>query len=568
MARTPRNNAVLDAMKAFSSTYGLVRGVMSDSAMADAAKVQPETIEGVKVSDNTKGVEGMIQDAETGRYVPKMFDTSGNMTDAGLAQVNATEGGETITGVDPTFKSETTKQYRLGGKTQDQPFTPDQIGLQRLRNMADVALQFGDPVKAAQFGAVSTQLREASRQDEIQSILAGDKLGGIEGLTSEPSRQAVPTSSDAIPVSAASGVPTSVGTNVGKQPQQTASAAHVLPKKSYLDVVSPRVQEAYLRQGKVAEAKAWRDFSDSENGRAYANDFSRALQLVTAGNYAGAAPVLQALFNNRFPNGQQANVENLGDGNFKIDIVEQASGKLIGSKTMAGAEMGRLAIGALNPTKLVEFTVQQQAKRDSEAALLDRQRQLETLRQQGQEAREDRRDERLDRRLDLQSEILDRRLAAQRESGGLSLSQQRQNEEIDAARESIAGLSPQEITQRTAKTTNTGRENPLFDATLERAVRLAGRRKIGSDDLFDRRQNAQGTSEALAGKPLADMTEQQLQRFHKAAGPTAKTRIEAELTRRAFMGDQTMSGYRLGGMTPKGYEVFDQSGKLIGHYSR
>lgn len=117
----------------------------------------------------------------------------------------------------------------------------------------------------------------------------------------------------------------------------------------------------------------------------------------------------------------------------------------------------------------------------------------------------------------------------------LSLPQQRSNAEIDAARNAVSGLTPQEIQRKTAKTTNTGRENPDFDPTLERAVTLAGRRKVGSDDHFD----------GLQGQ--------------HAAGD------DGDVTTR-FKSDQAMTGHALGKQTELGTEVLDRAGKLIGHY--
>ncbi|WP_265948315.1 hypothetical protein [Dechloromonas sp. A34] len=118
----------------------------------------------------------------------------------------------------------------------------------------------------------------------------------------------------------------------------------------------------------------------------------------------------------------------------------------------------------------------------------------------------------------------------------LTLPQTRSNFEIDAARERIAGLSAQEIQRRTAKTTNTGRENPDFDPLLERAVTLANRRKYGADDHFDQRQQAQQAT-GQAGD--------------------AMTRFKA---------DKAMAGHSLGKLTNQGVEVFDSTGNLIGHY--
>lgn len=118
----------------------------------------------------------------------------------------------------------------------------------------------------------------------------------------------------------------------------------------------------------------------------------------------------------------------------------------------------------------------------------------------------------------------------------LTLAQMRTNREIHAARQKIAGLSPEEIQRKTAKQTNTGRENPDFDPALERAVSLAGRRKIGVDDEFDQRQ-----AQAPTAQPAGDV-----------------------VTR--FTADPAMKNHRLGQQTDLGTEVFDASGKLIGHY--
>lgn len=122
----------------------------------------------------------------------------------------------------------------------------------------------------------------------------------------------------------------------------------------------------------------------------------------------------------------------------------------------------------------------------------------------------------------------------------LTAAQERSNAEIDAARQQVAGLSNAEIQRRTAKATNTGRENPDYDPGLARAAGLARRRKVGEDDQFDSR-----------GAPAQAAS---------AQGP-------AQGIAQAFQADPAMKGYRLGSKTPAGsYEVLDSTGKLVGHY--
>lgn len=114
--------------------------------------------------------------------------------------------------------------------------------------------------------------------------------------------------------------------------------------------------------------------------------------------------------------------------------------------------------------------------------------------------------------------------------------QQRGNIEIDKAREMIAGLTPEEIRRRTAKTTDTGRDNPAFDPDLERAARLASRRKIGADDWFDQRQ------------------------------PPARPAFDRSGIEQRFRADSQMGGYTLGKEVPgRGIEVLDR-GRVVGYY--
>ena len=133
-------------------------------------------------------------------------------------------------------------------------------------------------------------------------------------------------------------------------------------------------------------------------------------------------------------------------------------------------------------------------------------------------------------------------------SRGLTVPQQVKNREIDAARKIVDALTPEDIKRKTSKFTNTGRENPDYDASLANRVRLAGQRKYGEDDVFDAqlddapaKPSPAGNSNAGQGKDIGDIAQR-------------------------FASDPAMKGMRLGRETPTGREVFDASGKLLGHY--
>jgi len=175
MGHSGRNNQALDALHAFGIAYGMTKGVMLDKDLQKAGDVKPETVDNVQVADNTPNTEGMVQDSETGRYVPKLFDADGNMTEAGLTQTNGVEGGEASPGVDPTFKSTTTRSYRLGDTEQAAPFSQEQLDARRYRNQADVYSKHGLPERAASIQGLAKAREEEATMKDIRA-------GGVAGL--------------------------------------------------------------------------------------------------------------------------------------------------------------------------------------------------------------------------------------------------------------------------------------------------------------------------------------------------------------------------------------------------
>lgn len=123
----------------------------------------------------------------------------------------------------------------------------------------------------------------------------------------------------------------------------------------------------------------------------------------------------------------------------------------------------------------------------------------------------------------------------------LTLTQERSNAEIDAARQQVAGLSNAEILRRTAKATNTGRENPDYDPGLARAAALARRHKIGEDDSFNPTAPRTGGASQTNGQ-------------HQA-----QTLFDADPALKA-------KGYRLGKPQGTGFEVLDGAGKVVGRF--
>lgn len=308
----------------------------------------------------------------------------------------------------------------------------------------------------------------------------------------------------------------------------------------YLDRIAPRAMKTLIGQGKLNEAKALNDMLETQQGQKYTRAWGGAMRKVSVGDYDGAIPDLEKLYGD-VPDGRSVKVESLGEGKYRVNHIDDASGKLIGSRDMASGDLAKMAIMALDPAKIASTFVSQQGERAKETATLDRQIKLEEIRQQGREVAEDRRDERLNLQLGAMDTRLGKQLEVQRERnasrGGLTAAQQRSNAEIDAAHRTLAGLTDEEIRDRSTTTMQNGRENKFFDPAIASAAKLSRRRKIGDDPDFDGRTGNQ-------------------------ASAAASTR--AEVAHR-FRADRTMNNRTLGKETPNGIEVMEK-GKLIGYF--
>jgi hypothetical protein len=318
---------------------------------------------------------------------------------------------------------------------------------------------------------------------------------------------------------------------------------------SYVTNTAPEVVKTLLGQGKIEEAKRYSDFVDSEAGRTYATAWTTGLRKHAMGDHVGAIKSFEKLYNGQmYDDGQSVKIQPLDGGKLYQVNMFDAQGKDIGSQTLDPATLASQAALMLEPTRAVEFHAQQTGKREAEGAALERQKQIEEMRQQGADAREDRRDIRQERSLDARDKRLERSLAARAAApgGGLTAVQQRSNFEIDDAREQVSSMDAAEIRRRTAKQTDTGRENPDYDPMLARAANLASRRKVGEDQTFDARRSGA--------------------RQQVLAQPEAGQGTDRQALAKRFRSDKSMNSNRLGKDTPGGVEVLDKSGKVIGHY--
>lgn len=308
--------------------------------------------------------------------------------------------------------------------------------------------------------------------------------------------------------------------------------------QSYLTKSAPKVVSILVRQGRFDEAKKYQDFIDSQQGQEYAAKWVSGLRALSFGDTAGAAKHFESLYNSQlFNDGLTAKfspIEGKKDA-FRIDLSD-ANGKVVVSQEGSAQELTSKAALFLDPMKAVKFFADEASNQASAQAITDRQVAMERLRQQGRSTVEDRKDTRQAARLAAKNGVN----GAFPASGakGPTVSQARANAEIDAARKTVASLSPEEISRRTQPKNKYGFPNPEYDQELARQARLAARRKYGTDEAFD------GGGSGSPATPA-----------RTAAGPADR-----------FKSDKSMSGNRLGAQTAKGFEVFDRTGKLIGYY--
>ncbi|MCX7173430.1 MAG: hypothetical protein NT159_05830 [Proteobacteria bacterium] len=571
----------------FNRTYDTVGRVMTDSGLKRIADAQQDQSTAI-TEKNAPNPDDYTYDEDTGQYVPSLravqagqgdlapvlpaFDSKTTtsflgkaydqpLTDNEQTAIKTNAAADLLSRRDPAAAT----RLRIAG-IEAKRLIQDDTDQQSIRaawgapdNTQPVrGLQRIDPVPATASNAHGTLATPDEANAELASLGTGasglaprsvqaapaQPMGGSinpdEAAAAEAKLRNMGGSINPDEAGSPQVSPGTPGTSLG--PIQAANADLALRKaggreaaNTYIQRKAPQVIDAYLKAGKIDEAKRLRDFVDSEDGRAYTQEWSHGVRALAVGDYLGAIDTFQRMYNSqRAPDGNTVKLTPSSGGLSYTAEIYGPDGQMINSVTKPTGDIAKYAGMALSPERMAEFMAKNQAAKEHDVTLLDRQVQLEGLRQQGQQTREDRRDDRLDTRLDAQSEMLDRRLST---SGGLTQAQQRGNAEIDAARAAVSGMTPSEILRRSQKATNTGRENPDYDPSIARAANLSGRRKIGADDQFDSRAGGQSSPQA------------------------AQTSAQSRFTQ-----DPAMQGMRLGRQTANGVEVFDQNGRHVGYY--
>jgi hypothetical protein len=419
-------------------------------------------------------------------------------------------------------------------RQQAEPFSAADVEGAKARERARIYQASGREEDASRVLINASRARELSDQEAIRNAYDTPASAAAQGVPMVSTNRAGTGLSEPMD---ASQLPAGAQEQMQTRPNPAAQGIGETLDRSgtdaYIQRKVPVVINTLLQQGKVEEAKRYRDFMDSESGRSYSHEWSKGVRKLMIGDHQGALSTWQTLYNKQlYDDGNSVKLTPTEDGKqVQADFFDKG-GKQIHTLTQPIDAFARQAGMALAPEKLVEFRAKNEAAKEHEGALLNRNLELERLRQEGRDTQDDRRDERLATRLEADA-------ARRAGGGGMSVPQQRLNDSIDAARQQLTGMSQEDVLRKTQSSLSSGRTNPEFDINLSRAAKLATSRKYGEDPEHDKFSSGKANDNAVAN----------------ARGDVAKR----------FRADPAMNMRTLGKDTPNGIEVMEK-GKLIGYF--
>ncbi len=531
MGRRRINNAAA-FFEGFNTAYRSIGEVLKDNELRKLSGAQ---VEESPVTRAATGEEVNRAQAETQALATQDAATFGEGANADLA-----------TGSGMGSQVKTGNRFKYLGQEYDRAPSKGQQSIARILASADVLEKFGDPGAAVKLRAAGMQAEEAENartyREELK-LAMGDKLPSVKDAV-----DGGPFNGGNINARAAA--------NQVRQPAPDDLG-------SYLEKVAPRTIQVMLKNGDVEGAKRFQDFVGSEQGKAYTKGWVTGLRKLSMGDNKGAIQDFERLYNTQlYGDGMTVKLEPNEDGSQYVVTQYGQDGQTLGSRTMKTTDLAKQAALALEPATAIKALAEEESRRATEGAALEKQTLIETHRDQREATKEEARDQRTEAAEDRRDARLSKQLASMERraqgSGGerVTLTQKANNAEIVAARRRVAGLSAEDIRKKTQQYTDTGRSNEAFDPQLAAAVRKANERMVGEDPEFDQ-YNAPKKPTPQPAQPTKPATQ-----AAQAAQPAA---TRQELAKK-FRSDHTMHNYKLGNETAHGVEVLDRSGKLVGYY--
>lgn len=124
---------------------------------------------------------------------------------------------------------------------------------------------------------------------------------------------------------------------------------------------APDVIGKLMSQGKVAEATAFEDWSNSAKGKSYGKVWMGAVQKEQMGDHPGALKDLQELYNKQLPDGQYATINTDKEGKSTVEVRDEKSHKLVNQFAAKAPDLTQALLGMGSPDKAWTFLQGQQA---------------------------------------------------------------------------------------------------------------------------------------------------------------------------------------------------------------
>ena len=169
----------------------------------------------------------------------------------------------------------------------------------------------------------------------------------------------------------------------------TPGQTYSLGKTDWQDVFYkqhvPEITARLMQQGRFDEATAYENLATSREGKVYGKDFMEAITRTEAGDYKGAVPAIQRIFNRDVPNGQRALVIPAGD-KFRVRLIDEKTRAVVSENEFSPEQLAKLGVKHLQtPEGWMKYRIESAAaekKRQEDLAekTADRENKLEVAR--------------------------------------------------------------------------------------------------------------------------------------------------------------------------------------------
>ena len=127
---------------------------------------------------------------------------------------------------------------------------------------------------------------------------------------------------------------------------------------------APNVVKTLLEQNKIAEAKAFEDWSRSSLGSSYGKTWSQAMLAHSRGDNAGALISLQELYNRQVPNGRYVTVKpGAKEGTYDVEVRDEKTNRVLGTPYSGKTEdIVKMGLGMSTPAEQFNYFTAKAAK--------------------------------------------------------------------------------------------------------------------------------------------------------------------------------------------------------------